>query len=830
MLRVFIMQYFPYLRHETHCKKCAESKLLIIVECRHKRRPAMLRRRLFAYTIMMSAGIAAGFFVLERYEFVRGILVMAAAGASVALADGQAFTENRNDRIRLLLFIIAGFFLFTFRFIYYETVSIPEGSSEAAGTVSLIKATDTGYEMILTGTGFKGADNIQVNIYSGSDRNTRASVSDKSIPAELADMLGKRAAAQGKISGFRTADNPGCFDQRVYMRGKGITCRLNADRITIENDKVNIYWKYRRWLIRERDSFLYLFSNGEVRGFIRGVVFGDKSGIDEETREEFSINSTGHILAVSGLHIGFLYALLRKLAGRRKTRAISALIFMIIFMYGEMTLWSAATVRAVTVLCISMLSFYIKRPADLLTSVSAAAFIILIREPYQLFDAGFQMSFLALTAIAFISEPLKHFAGDYMAALIAVQTGVAPLGAYLFNRFNPVSLLINIPVVWLAGILVPLCLSLMLVSLITGAANIPGLAVSAAEGLSEMIVKVNGWMTYDGFFSTRTVSVNAGILTGFCLCFFLLCSEWMRIRLLRHDRADIAKAFIAVLLVSSALGAASYNSFSDDEIVFVSVGQGDCTHIRSGKRDILIDGGGNTDRNIGKDTLIPYLLSNGAADIDIAFATHLHMDHFKGILELNESFPVGCTMIPAGYRREAADMQFGEMTLPENTMYAESGTRIMITDEVSVEPIWPQPGRPVNLDPDDENENNMVYMIIYRGTKIMITGDLTEEDELEMVDHYKGTDVLKCDILKVAHHGSKNSSSEAFLDAASPSAAVIQVGRNNLYGHPHNQTLERLEERGVPVYRTDLNGAVGIDIRRSGLKIDVMREVRNNNK
>ena len=115
-------------------------------------------------------------------------------------------------------------------------------------------------------------------------------------------------------------------------------------------------------------------------------------------------------------------------------------------------------------------------------------------------------------------------------------------------------------------------------------------------------------------------------------------------------------------------------------------------------------------------------------------------------------------------------------------------------------------------------------MIHYGEVRIMVTGDLLEEDELKMVKHYEGTDRLRCDVLKVAHHGSKSSSSEAFLDAASPSAAVIQVGPHNFYGHPHQQTLDRLEARGIRVFRTDLNGAVGIDIRGKKICIDLYRK------
>ena len=120
-----------------------------------------------------------------------------------------------------------------------------------------------------------------------------------------------------------------------------------------------------------------------------------------------------------------------------------------------------------------------------------------------------------------------------------------------------------------------------------------------------------------------------------------------------------------------------------------------------------------------------------------------------------------------------------------------------------------------------KNEHNMVYMIHYYGRKIMVTGDLLEEDEIKMLRHYRGSDELKCDVLKVAHHGSKSSSSEEFLDAANPEFAVIQVGRGNFYGHPHAQTIERLQERSVKIFRTDSDGAVGVDIAPKSGKIRI---------
>ena len=144
-------------------------------------------------------------------------------------------------------------------------------------------------------------------------------------------------------------------------------------------------------------------------------------------------------------------------------------------------------------------------------------------------------------------------------------------------------------------------------------------------------------------------------------------------------------------------------------------------------------------------------------------------------------------------------------------------------DEVYIETIWPVEVSDEPVAADDPNEHNTVYMIRYNDLKIMVTGDLLEDDEQEMIEYYKDTDKLKCDILKVAHHGSKSSSSEAFLDAVKPRIAVIQCGLNNFYGHPHKQTLERLEERGIQVFRTDISGAVGIDIHGSRISIDLFK-------
>ena len=761
---------------------------------------------------MFTAGIASGYFMLDRARpaCAAGFAVSVLAAAALSDADvTEAVTAERKARalsVRQILtaFFLCGLLIFVLRSSAYDRVS------DRAGQSAEIRVRVTSAEL--------KDDTLKMTVKSEDERGLGMLVT---VPVygqggDVYDLTGTVIAASGTFETIPPADDPGCFDYALYMRSRSICCGFRTYSFDIEDPGNTLSAETKRYLYRERERFLDCFDE-DTAAFLRGVIFGDRSGMDEETVREFNDNSTGHILAVSGLHMGFLYALLKTLTGRKKSIGISVLIMAVIIMYGTMTMWSPATVRACLVMGISLASVPLKRNFDLLTSVSLAALILLIKEPYQLFSTGFRMSFLAMLGIALLAGPIASVTGKVMGTMMAVQLGTLPVVMRSYYRFDPLAMLINIPIMLLTSVLVPVCLILLLGDILTG--RVPQAGVYVTGLIADSVRLVNHWLSFDGAFTIRTGGPAACAVTAFYMAVFGLSSEWVRIRLLRHDTRSVMKRAALLLMPVLMLCACLYDPFPDDGIVFVAVGQGDCVHIRSEGRDVLIDGGGSESYNVGERILMPYLLYSGADNADMALVTHLHTDHYKGITELAADYPVGAIGIPAYYRESVSSTGIGTFEA-DKIVFMGPGTRIDVSEDVYIEVIWPVTEES-GFSADDPNEHNTVYMVHYKGLRVMVTGDLLEEDELQMVEYYRGTDTLKCDVLKVAHHGSRTSSSEAFLDAASPSIAVIQAGRNNIYGHPHAQTLERLEERGITVMRTDIHGAIGLEFRRGRLSIDL---------
>ena len=532
--------------------------------------------------------------------------------------------------------------------------------------------------------------------------------------------------------------------------------------------------------------------NGTVVGknrteaLLRGVLFGDTDSMDEDMKEDFRRNGTAHILAVSGLHIGLLYAIFRVIRKKIAVPGMTAAFVLLLGIYGTMTLWSVSVTRATAVILMMEGGERLDRRFDLLTSLGFVSMLVLMHDPYALYGASFIMSYLAAGSIGMVVPALERHLPEGLSGSIktslAVQIGLLPYIAYTFNMVPVGALIINIPVVMLLSVIVTLSVGAVPLCLV------PGLTVPVRfmiNSVSGIMLLINEKFAEIDFLSPDVISPPLFLIAAYYGVLFMLCSESFRIARIRKDIRLVMPQIVAVMSTVMVTCALSVSPFDEADVIMVDVGQGDCMHFGfRNHTDVLIDGGGSENYNIGEKTLKPYLLKNGVSKVDLAMATHLHTDHYKGLQELAEEKMIK-RMITSGKTGDV--MSFGSY------------------DRIEI--IWPDERDP---GADDENKNSLIFKVYINGITVLITGDLGEEGEHDLVERYRGTSVLDCDVLKVCHHGSKYSSSAEFLEAVSPKVALIGVGKNNMYGHPSDEALERLETAGARVFRTDSDGAVGV--------------------
>lgn len=802
---------------------------------RLKRYKKYMRRKLAWYNLSLIIGISIGYIFFEKNERVYAFVLFFIFTICLNIIFDIELMKMAELKI-CLGFTIAGMVVLSSSFFYFSNLynEFDKASDiKIRAFVKDIEIKDEKISLVISeGRGINSICNIYYKKSIGNDGGNNRELS-KSI------KVGDEIVVSGKRKIPKLARNPEMFNYRLYLKSKKISSLINAKSVDINGIKEGKIWKFRRKLYSKKREFISKFDdsndgkNKEVQGFIQGVLFGDTSLLDDDIGDEFRKNGTAHVLAVSGLHIGFIISMLRFLSRSNKTVPVTALIILILILYGELTGWNISTIRSVIIAIMALISFYIKRPFDLLSAVSTASILILSISPYYLFNSGFQMSFLAMLGITFISNSFGKLIGGKIGGVIGIQMLMTSYSAFAFNILNPLSIIINIPVVFIISIIVPLGLILILLNIIFDIWA--GVLIKMIINLSRLTIFINHFLYLGG--STSLNVRSRGILffsLGIGVLVFIF-SEQVKIWIIRRDKRRIFISLLTMIFFISALTMPFNNKFIRDEIVFIDVGQGDAIHVRTANklikgRNIMFDGGGSRDYDVGEKILKPYLLKNGAGKVDFAFISHLHEDHYKGMSELSRDFSVERLFLDKLYENGKNGKENKIYSRERN--FLEIGDAIKVDKDIEITVLWPyiddynsDEVEEKGIENDGindgektgENDKNMVVMLRYRKIKLMITGDLTGEDEEKMLEYYKrhygNYKMLRCDILKSPHHGSRYSNSEKFLRAVSPKAVVIQAGENNIYGHPHEETLERIKRLGIDIYRTDQSGAIGVDIR-----------------
>jgi len=635
---------------------------------------------------------------------------------------------------------------------------------------------------------------------------------------EFTHAVGKWIWVDGLLEPPQTASNPKGFDYRLYLRSVDIHAimQVQPDQTTYSTEPVNQF-------VHQLAAFRHVFEEqiseqiGKERtGLAMAMLFGDKSGLEDETYESFQRNGTAHILSVSGLHVGFLYSILAFLmAGKRRTIPNLA-IFLMLVLYGMLSGFCPSVTRALLMIGIHLLSKVLCRSYDLLSSAGISAMILLTQNPYSLFHVGFQLSFFAVILMGWIFPlfgrvlPKGHLL-SLLLPIPALQVAMAPYTAFLFNYVSFGAFVANFGVVFFSGLLIPAGLLAMM------ATKLPGPIFEFVAIFMEICIRCVIWcndLTYAGGKTCLDVVSPSvfWLVLAYGLFFFFL-SEGGRVLWIRKKIKAISWVLVLVILSAGLLDWKTDDGFDKADAVFVDVGQGDCLHIRtpSGK-NVLIDGGGKESFDVGKRVLKPYLLKNGVRKIDLAVITHLDIDHFDGIRSLAADGMIDSLGLYAGNRLIEKEILKSTNLSQEQLLYLHEGDRISVDQHLWLEVLYPkQKPRQVyesEIQEKEENPRSLVIRVHLGTYRILMTGDIDMQTENQILAIQNSSN-LQADILKIGHHGSKYSTSDKFLQAVKPQIAVFQTGKNN-YGHPDASILEKCREKGIMIYRTDKQGAIGL--------------------
>lgn len=699
----------------------------------------------------------------------------------------------------LIAFIMAAAILVTDSITGYTSDYLEglEGNNAAVTgrVVSIVKKDDEYFKLQLSDVSIisdNGARSykkkILVNVYSDI--------------ADYRTVLWDRVYITGEVSIPKERSNPGTFDYRRYLKSIGIRCIITAENIENVKKAGGIAALLKSAKCRTADIFESAL--GDDSAVVMGLLFGETSGIDEDIIETFRRGGTAHVLAVSGLHLGLLYSFLCRF--KRKKRSIPADIAIVLALsaYTALAGFTASVVRACLMIFIHIAGNHLNRRYDLISSTCVSMIIILAVNPMQIYSAGFQMSFLAVITLGIMIPLIQKKIKGILLPMIAVQTGMVPYTMYVFNYVSLTSVISNIPVYFIAAAMIPAGISVIafcwLPVIAKPAAMITGLFV-------KLLLWCNDFTYMGGVFTFDVASPSVIFLAVYYIFIFYMCSEAGQIALIRRNYKKIAAVFAAAVICGAGCSVYLSDGFEKTDMVFVDVGQGDCLHIKAGGKNLLIDGGGSFNYNVGKSTLKPYLLKSGVTKIDMAIATHLHTDHYQGLKELSQTYRI--KKLGVYEANSVNENHLKKEFKTDEILYLAAGDVINMGRNVSVEVLSPDRGNP--LDEKDENKNSLVLRVNVKGSSVLMTGDIDEKGEKTLI---ADTDI-KADILKIAHHGSRYSSCEKFIAVAAPKIAVIQVGKNT-YGHPSEEVIKRLEEHKITVLRNDEQGAVGIRVNKAG--------------
>ncbi|MFP4457127.1 MAG: DNA internalization-related competence protein ComEC/Rec2 [Clostridia bacterium] len=646
---------------------------------------------------------------------------------------------------------------------------------------------------------------IQKNYYDLKISKSSKEILEKPLTVRVYDeikdrKIGSKGVFSLEIKYLPKASNPGQFSSKAYLESIGISSLgTNCEfKESVAQSKI----KYLTIRIRKILSNRFNNMPKDLKAISIAMLLGDKTNLDKNIKNSYASTGLSHLLVVSGLHLTILVALLKLLLSKflinEKKQSVILIIF--IWVYAYITGFSFSILRASIMISSLIIINACNKDMSKLENIILAALLILVIYPYALHNIGWQLSFLATFGLLILSDKIQTLLPSCkfekpLAAILSVQVMTIPFVINTFNSLSPLIIPANL-------IMVPFTTFILSIGLL---AMLPVLNVLLMPGFTFLIkvhLSITCWLSeLDGFiYFIKSWPVYL-VFLYYCLIFICLFTDYKNLK----------KVFFLIFLSFVLI----VNIEIYPEIVFLDVGQGDCTYINTGifngNKKILIDSGDSSDYfDSGRDIIIPFLKSKGIKEINILIISHPHKDHIGGIVSLIDSIVVEeCLLSYQAYQSDKELLYEIISKLKEDRTrikLVDKGDEILISKNDVISVLHPA----IDDKGFDENNSSLVLNLSLDNINILFTGDIENQAENFLIEEHK--EELKANILKIPHHGSKTSSSEKFIDEVNPEIAINSSGRNHFLNHPDKEVIMRYNNKRVNVFRTDINGAIIIKL------------------
>lgn len=652
--------------------------------------------------------------------------------------------------------------------------------------------------------------------------------------------IGEIVILNGTAELWKTAVNQGNFDAQAFYLARKTDFALKNVTLLEKHGRKSA-WREGLFALKLRLKEVYGAAMEPLAcGVMTTMVTGDKTLLDEETKRLYQTAGLSHIMAISGLHISIIgMTLYRFLRNRGCTFGTAGMIAGIcLYGYGTMAGMGTSIERSAGMFGLLLLAQAAGRSYDSLNALGLMGLILLWRNPYLLWDAGFQFSFAAIVGVVWLGGCISFADASHrkqketLFVSAAVQLATLPLVAWYYYEIPlyalPVNLLVlplmgvilscgvaggALGLVWLRGASFVLCLSEKLLALVRWLC-----ACAAALPQSMVIVgRPQLWQVFCYYAGLVGVTFliygrkTAGIAPAKQVC-RLLC---------------VSAALLFVLL---------FRPPKTFELSFLDVGQGDGIYLHSESGcDMFVDGGSTSEKQVGTYRMLPFLKYKGVKSIDVWFVSHTDEDHISGLRELLEAgYAIDTLVFAETILRDEAYEVLAKLAEKNKTelLYVKAGDTLYLGD-ARISMLFPAGANDESLAlAEDKNANSLVFSYEENGFCGLFTGDTGAEQERAILKEREQLAAagktengrIGIDVYKAAHHGSKYSNSSELLERISPTISVISCAEKNRYGHPHAEAVARMKESGGEVFCTMDAGQITIKMRDGGLSVDQFAE------